>query len=209
MKLTFKTLASMIALVGVTGVVSTASATMITHEDAAGSFRTIRSAGSAPIGRLTVDSVQTLTGFGVDVDINGNSDLNFLIFNSNSGALLFQSGPKSFLDTGAGYKFSNAMSFTLQAGITYGLTAISNVGGSYFVDGAANNIGAFHFLTGNQNTTGTFTSISMTTGQACCDIGTALIVGPADAAAIPEPSSVLLFGAALTGLAAIRRRRSV
>jgi hypothetical protein len=209
MTLTFKTLAKAIALSCVVGAVSAASAATITHEDAAGSFRTFRSAGSAPIGRVTVDSAQNLTGFGVDVDINGSSDLNFLIFNSNTGALLFQSGPKSFLDTGAGYKFSNAMSFTLQAGITYGLTAISSAGGNYFVDFTANNVDAFHFLTGNQNTNGTFTSISMDSGQNCCDVGTALITGPADTNPIPEPSSVFLFGAALTGLAAIRRRRSV
>ena len=78
---------------------STAYGAVITHDDASGSFRTSRTAGSAPVGRLTVSSSQTISGFGVDVDINGNSNLEFLIFNSSTGAILYQSAAKAFVDT--------------------------------------------------------------------------------------------------------------
>lgn len=81
---------------------------VITHHDAAGSFRTFRGAASSPVGRLTVSSAQTIAGFGVDVDINGTSNPEFLIFNSDTGALLYQSASKAFADTGADYKSASA-----------------------------------------------------------------------------------------------------
>ena len=68
------------------------------------------------MGRLTVDSAISISSFGVLVDINGDSDLQFLIFDANTGANLFTSSITSFIDVGLDYYFSNALSFTFNPG---------------------------------------------------------------------------------------------
>jgi hypothetical protein len=184
-----------------------ATAQTITHDDADGqAFRTVRGPGSAPVGRITVIAPQTISSFGVDVDLNGPSDLQFLIFNSGTGALLYQSAIQSFADTGAGFKFANPFSFTFNPGITYGLTAASSTGGQYLVDFTANTVSGFNFLTGNQNLAGPFGASTLQLGQNCCDVSTALVLA---SGAVPEPATwafmILGFGA-IGG--ALRRRKA-
>lgn len=182
----------------------TAQAGIITHEDdAANAFRTFRGSGSAPVGRLTVAAQETISRFGIELDLNGDGDLTFLIFDSGNGNLLYQSAAKAFADTGAGYKFSDVFSFTFNPGTTYGLTAISSTGGSYYVDFAGNTIGNFNFLTGNQNVVGT----SLALGNNCCDVGTALDTAVPNNS-VPEPSSIALMGLGLAAVAARRRKQS-
>lgn len=178
----------------------------ITHEDAGNSFRTSRGVGSAPVGRLTVSSSQTISSFGVDVDLNGDSTLKFLIFDSSSGAILYQSAEKAFSDTGGGYKFSDALSFTFNPGTVYGLTASSSTGGQYFVDFTPNSVGAFSFLTGNQNISN-YANPVLSTFQNCCDVGTALVLGE-QTPGVPEPASWALIIAGFGAVGATMRRKS-
>ncbi len=185
-----------------------ANAAIVIHEDAGTIFTTFRGIGSAPVGRITVSSSQTISRFGVDVDLNGASNVKFLIFDSSSGSLLYSSAAKAFADTGAGYKFSDAFSFTFNVGTTYGLTAVSDTGGAYNVDFTANTIGAFSFLTGNQNNNG-FANPVLDTSQNCCDVWTALDTDRITAG-VPEPSTwaMMLIGFAGLGLASWRRRET-
>jgi len=175
--------------------------TTIEHADGGG-FTTHRDAGSAPVGRLTVSSAQTISGFGIDVDLNGLSELTFLIFDSGNGSVLYQSAAKAFTDTGAGYKYSDAFSFTFNPGTVYGLAAWSNTGGAYAVDHVANSVGAFQFLTGNQNVNYN----SLDTGTNCCDVSTSLVLS--GGSAVPEPTvwAMMITGFGLAG-SMLRRRR--
>jgi hypothetical protein len=166
----------------------------IVHEDPGSSFTTNRAAVDAPVGRLTVSGTQIISGLGVDVSLSTDTNLEFLIFDSSTGALLYQSAPKAFLAAGSGYKFSDPFTFTFSPGTTYGLTAIADTSGTYgyFVDTVPNTVGVFSFLTGNQNITGTFGSPTLDTNQFCCDVGTAIVTD-----AVPEPRSAVLIAVGL------------
>jgi hypothetical protein len=188
----------------------TASATTIFHHDPAVGFQeTFRSAGSAPMGRLTVDSAITISSFGVLADINGDSDLQFLIFDADTGVNLFTSAIQSFTDVGEDYYFSNPLNFTFNVGTTYSVGASSSNGASYRLDELANSVGGFNFLTGNQNLRGPFGSSTLDQRLACCDVATAFVI--ADRGAVPEPATwaFMIFGFGAVGSALRTRRRKV
>ena len=67
-----------------------ANAGLITHQDAGG-WLSGREPGSAPMGRLTVDKSININKFGVLMDIKGDSDLQFFIYDADTGrvGLLF------------------------------------------------------------------------------------------------------------------------
>ena len=158
------------------------------------------------MGRLTVSSSVTVSSIGVLANINGNSNLQFLIFNAVTGANLFTSAAKSFVDVGEAYYFSDPLSFTFDPGITYAVGATSSAGASYRLDEQVNTVGAFSFLLGNQNTGGAFGASTLITSQACCDVATAFVI--AEPGAVPEPATwaMMLTGFGIAG-AALRKRR--
>jgi hypothetical protein len=125
-----------------------------------------------------------------------------LIFNADTGAILYQSGPKFFSDTGMDYKYSDPFSFTFNAGTVYGLAAISNDLMSYSFDQEANTVGAFTFLASNQNASD-YNSPFLNTAHFCCDIHTAIVL----ADGVPEPSTWAMMILGFVGIGAMTYRR--
>lgn len=189
---------------------SPAFAAEVVHWDEGVGFnQTNRSAGSAPMGRLTVDNAVSITQIGILADLVRDSDLQFLIFNANTGTNLFTSSIQSFSDDGFSYKWSDPLSFTFLPGITYAVGASNSAGASYKLDELANEVGDFNFLTGNQNLIGSFGSSTLNQGTACCDVATAFRTGVVNGA-VPEPSTwaMMLFGFfGIGGMVRSQRRR--
>lgn len=188
-----------------------ASGAEIVHNDPGG-FTTSRAAGSAPFGLLTVDAPITIEQIGSLVDLNGDQDMQFLIFNADTGSNLFASSIQSFIDDGLNYKWSSPLSFTFNPGITYSVGATASVGGQFAVDYTTNSIAGFNFLSYNQNSEGAFGSSVLNTGQNCCDVGTAFRLS-AISAPVPEPATWALmligFGAVGGAMRSAKRKRNV
>ncbi|MFO0846341.1 MAG: hypothetical protein U0797_28855 [Gemmataceae bacterium] len=53
---------------------------------------------------FTVANSVNFTNIGVEIDLEANGNLNYFIFNSTTGALLFQTGSKAFVDDGMNFK---------------------------------------------------------------------------------------------------------
>ncbi|MBL8820515.1 MAG: hypothetical protein JNL58_31115 [Planctomyces sp.] len=156
--------------------------------------------------RITVASSITIGGIGVELDLHTDGALNYFIFNSNTGALLFQSGAQAFADNGMGFKDFTSMNFTLNAGTTYAIGATTNVYADYaYIVPGGKTMGGITSLGGNQNANG-FLSPTLGLTLAGTD-GSMRLFSPAPAAAVPEPASVLVWGTVAVGAAFRRLRR--
>ena len=98
-------------------------------------------AASVPISKIAVQN---------DLDSAGN--LKFLIFDHSSGEIrVYLSNPKSFADDGVSWKESDVFSYTLQAGFTYDIGAIADVGGSWTYDTVTESAGGLTSTSSNPN----------------------------------------------------------
>ena len=121
----------------------------------AASATAYRVAESSIMTRFEVAAPYTLTQIAIEMDLFGDGALNFVIFNSLTGDLLFQSGLTAFADDGMQFKLSDVFSFELETGARYALGAMSSAN-SYqpYVFMGGKTVGDISSLGGNQKAIG-------------------------------------------------------
>jgi hypothetical protein len=195
-----RNLKALVASVALLGGASQASAALVFDSFSGGTSASNRAAESSPGLRIVVTTATTVTSIAVLNNMSGAANLKFLIFD-NSNVLLFSTGSKAFADDGADptWKESDAFSFTLQAGLTYQIGAISDTSGLWSFDVVSDSMNGMTSLTSNPNFS-IFASPAIF-GSGGADAAVRLF----DGGAVPEPS-VALLGLAALGLTARRRR---
>ena len=66
-------------------------------------FQSMRGAGTSPLAIINVSAPTFIDQIGVYNDLNSDGNLEFLIFNANTNALLFQSASQLFIDDGLSF----------------------------------------------------------------------------------------------------------
>jgi PEP-CTERM motif len=201
--------AGAVAVLALVAIEGRAQASPIIFNDLAREdFQSVRGAGSSPLADITVSVATSIDQIGVHNDLSSDGNLKFLIFDLDSHALLFQSGPQAFVDNGLSFKLSNPFApFILLPGINYGIGAVADVAGNWGINNTSfGNPFTQNGITASDDRNGNVTSFA---SPALGGEGTAMIIielagGPA-ATPVPEPGTLLLVGGA-AACAALRRR---
>jgi hypothetical protein len=152
-----------------------------------------------------------ITQIGVLNDLTSDGHLKFLIFDSTTNTLLFETGSQAFVDDGFTFKLSSPFAaFTLLPGMTYAIGAIADVSGGW----GTNNSSAGNPFTQNgittsddfnRNVSNFVTPVFGVDGFAM--IGLELAGTPTPT--VPEPGTLLLLASGLIAAAGRRRMRGV
>lgn len=208
-----KTLAPIFTAIALSCLSLNSHAGLIFESDAA-TGTSIRVAQYSIMTRFELSAPQTLTQIGVEMDLASVGNLNFVIFNSLTGGLLFQSGATAFADDGMQFKLSNVFSFSLVTGIRYALGAMTDVASDQnYVNGGGKTMGAISSLGQNQNANG-FLSPIFNGGLAGTD-GRVKLFGDIgsqnpdpDPVPVPLPATLALFGLGLVSLRWSKRKKA-
>jgi PEP-CTERM motif len=188
-------------------VAQAAAAPIIFDNSSREDFQSSRIPEFSPLADITVSAATDITQIGVLVDLNSNGNLKFLIFNLDTHALLFSTGPEAFVDNGLTFKLSDPFAdFTLMPGINYGIGAIADVGGGWAINNSSfGNPFTMNGITASDDRNGNVLNFASPTlgGEGSAMIMVELAGQPA---AVPEPGTLLLLGSGLIG-AALRARK--
>lgn len=175
------------------------AATLVFDSFSGGGSGSSRDGGSSPGSTITVSSSTTINTIAVLSNMNGTCNIKFVIFDHATHNLLMITNSKSFGDDGltSTWKESDPFSFTLQAGFTYDIGAISDTAGNWNFDQTSETMNGMTSIVGNPN----FSNFSAPAAgnHAGADAAVRLY-------AIPEPSSAMLL--LVAGGLCFRRRRT-
>lgn len=182
-----------------------ANASVLFQSDAANG-QSSRSAFSGILTRFTTTGTVQLTNIAVSTDLASAGNLAYYVFNSLTGALLFNTATKAFADDGQTFKVSDAFAFELEVGTTYAIGAFADVASvqAYVVPGGKT-MNGITSLGGNQNFSGTFATPVFGGGLAGTDAQIQLIGTIGNQ--VPEPSSLALIGLAIAAAGVAARRK--
>jgi hypothetical protein len=167
-----------------------------------------RNANNPPDGAgqgIAVSTTTDLTNIAVDIAMPSGGDVKFLIFDSTNSSLLLTTTAETLpASTTPAYVQSPPFSFTLDAGTTYffGVIADNDINiNFYFPPPTFDQNGLDALLTGNSNYDNFASPVLSSFGAA----EMTLRLFGSQAAAVPEPASITIFGFGLLGLGLLRR----
>ncbi len=133
-------------------------------------FATNRAPGNSCGTQLAVGQDVPITAIAVTNTLSSNGNLKFMIWTHPAHVLVYVSAPKAFPAGGQQWRQSDPFTFTLQAGKSYDIGAIADVGATWFFDAQQESVPPFLSATSNPDWTNFASPTVPTHGGADCGI---------------------------------------